>query len=263
MSGRSLRSTRFCLAALALGAASLAFAHGMPPEDIAKLERGGNLAYVWLGAKHMLTGYDHLLFLFGVVFFLTRAVDVVKFVTAFTLGHSITLSAGTFFGIHANYFVIDAIIALTVVYKGMENLDAFKRWLGFRTPNLLYAVFVFGLIHGLGLATRLQQAPLPEEGLLARILSFNAGVELGQIAALVVIVAVLAVWRRRSSFALFSQLANKALIAIGALLFLFQLHGYVHNSQPDDLGFSEDLHHHAHEKMRLEQQRGRHSDSLD
>jgi hypothetical protein len=245
---------------IAAGAAS---AHGMPPEDIARLERGGNLAYVWLGAKHMVTGYDHLLFIFGVVFFLTRMLDVVKFITAFTLGHSITLTAGTFFGVQANYYVIDAIIALTVVYKGLENLDGFRRWLGFSTPNLLYAVFAFGLIHGLGLAARLQMAPLPEDGLVARILSFNAGVELGQIAALVVMVALLAIWRRRASFALFSQLANKGLVALGVLLFLFQLHGYVHNAHPDDLGFSEDLHDHAHEKMRAEDQRRHHTDSLD
>lgn len=257
------RGIAWTAATLLLLAAGLAAAHGMPPEDIAKLERGGNLAYVWLGAKHMVTGYDHLLFIFGVVFFLTRMVDVVKFITAFTLGHSITLTLGTYLGVQANYYLIDAVIALTVVYKGMENLDGFRRWLGFSTPDLLYAVFAFGLIHGLGLAARLQQAPLPEEDLIARILAFNAGVELGQIAALVVMVALLAAWRRGTSFALFSQLANKALIAIGLLLFVYQLHGYVHNAYPDDLGFSEDLHHHAHEKLKLDEQRQQHGDSLD
>jgi len=257
---------RFVVAGITLSllaAAGLASAHGMPPEDIAKLERGGNLAYLWLGAKHMVTGYDHLLFIFGVVFFLTRMVDVVKYITAFTLGHSITLTLGTFYGVQANYWIIDAFIALTVIYKGLENLDGFRRWLGFTTPNLLYAVFVFGLVHGLGLATRLQMAPLPEDALLARILAFNAGVELGQIAALAVMVSLLALWRKRPSFELFSQLANKSLVFIGTLLFLYQLHGYIHNAHPDDLGFSEDLHHHAHEKMQLESQRQRHTDSLD
>jgi len=256
------RVTAWSAAALLL-ASGLALAHGMPPEDIARLEQGGNLAYVWLGAKHMVTGYDHLLFIFGVVFFLTRAIDVVKFITVFTIGHSITLTFGTLLGIHVNYWLIDAVISLSVIYKGLENLDGFRRWLGFGTPNLLYAVFAFGLIHGLGLATRLQQAPLPEEGLVARILSFNAGVELGQVAALLVMVGMLALWRHRPSFALFSQLANKSLVAVGVLLLLFQLHGYVHNSQPDDLGFSEDLHHHAHEKMDLEERRSQHTDSLD
>jgi hypothetical protein len=242
---------------------AVAFAHGMPPEDIARLERGGNLAYMWMGARHMLTGYDHLLFLFGVMFFLTRAVDILKFITAFTLGHSITLTFGTFAGIQVNYYLVDAFIALTVIYKAVENMDGFRRWLGFTSPNMLAAVFVFGLVHGLGLAARLQEAPLPSEGLLARILSFNVGVEIGQIAALAVILLLLAAWRKRPSFGLFSQLANKILVAFGVLLFLMQMHGYLHTTQPDDFGFSKDLHDHAHQDIELEEQRSRHTDSLD
>jgi hypothetical protein len=251
-----------CGATLILGAAG-AIAHGMPPEDVARLKSGGNLAYLWMGARHMLTGYDHLLFLFGVMFFLTRPADILKFITAFTLGHSITLTFGTFVGVHVNYYLVDAFIALTVVYKGLENLDGFKRWLGFSSPNMLLVVFGFGLVHGLGLATRLQEAPLPDEGLLARILSFNLGVELGQIAALAVILVVLAAWRRLPSFTLFSDLANKGLIACGTLLFLMQLHGYLHTRHPDDFGFSEDLHHHAHEDMEMEERRSQHPDSID
>jgi hypothetical protein len=189
--------------------------------------------------------------------------DIVKFVTAFTLGHSITLTIGTLLGIEVNYFLIDAIIALTVCYKGIENLDGFRRWLGVPTPSLLSAVFAFGLIHGLGLATRLQQVPLPEDGLIWKILSFNLGVELGQVAALLVMTALLAIWRRRDTFARFSALTNQALVATGVLLFLMQLHGYTHAKYPDDLGFSEDLHDHAHEEIRLREQRAQHADSLD
>jgi hypothetical protein len=240
-----------------------AWAHGVPQADLQMLEQGGNLAYVWLGAKHMVTGYDHLLFIFGVIFFLTRFVDVVKFITAFTLGHSITLTLGTLLGIKVNYHVIDAVIALTVCYKALENIDGLRRYFGVATPNLMFAVFGFGLIHGLGLATRLQQVPLPQDGLILRILSFNLGVELGQIAALAIMVAGLSLWRRRPSFATFSVAANKALIAAGVLLFLMQLHGYSHTQYPDDFGFSDDLHGHAHEDMAAAEQRAHHVDSLD
>lgn len=241
--------------------AGAALAHGVPPEDIAALQSGGNLAYVWLGAKHMVTGYDHLLFIFGVIFFLTKFRDVVKFITAFTIGHSITLMFGTLAGIHVNYFLIDAVIALTVCYKALENIDGFRRYFNVGTPSLTAAVFVFGLIHGLGLATRLQQMPLPPTGLVTKILSFNLGVELGQIAALSVMIVLLAAWRRRASFAQFSVLANKLLVAIGLLLFLMQLHGYSHNQHPDDFGFSQDLHEHAHADMKAAEQRAAH-DSL-
>lgn len=259
----ALRWLGLCALPVALLASAAASAHGVPPEDLLALEKGGNLAYVWLGAKHMVTGYDHLLFLFGVVFFLTRMRDIVKFVTAFTLGHSITLTFGTLAGVTVNYYLIDAIIALTVCYKGLENIDGFRRYFGVATPKLVAAVFVFGLIHGLGLATRLQQLPLPQEGLIARILSFNLGVELGQITALVVMVAALAVWRRRDSFTRFSELANKGLVAVGLVLFMMQLHGYSHLTHADELGFSDDLHRHAHADMETAAARAKHLDSLD
>jgi hypothetical protein len=249
------------LSALVISAAALA--HGVAPEDAAALADGGGMAYLWLGAKHMVTGYDHLLFLLGVVFFLQRPLDIVKFVTAFTLGHSITLILGTLAQVTINYFLVDAFIALTVCYKAVENLDGFRRWLGVASPSLLGAVFVFGLVHGLGLATRLQQMPLPETGLVSRILWFNLGVELGQIAALAVMLTVLAVWRRRESFARTSRLANQAMVLAGGVLFLMQLHGYLHATRADDLGFSQDLHHHAHDAMEQAAQRESHQDSLD
>lgn len=246
-----------------LAIASNAFPHGVPVEDIEALERGGYAAYIGLGASHMLTGYDHLLFILGVVFFLTRFADIVKFITAFTVGHSITLLVGTLLGWKVNYYLIDAVIALTVCYKGLENIDGFKRYFDVSAPPLMLAVFIFGLIHGLGLSTRLQQLQLPEDNLVLHILSFNVGVELGQVAALAVMLIGLRLWQEHNSFARLSNVANKGLIAMGLLLFVFQLHGYAHLQFPDDLGFSRDLHAHAHEDLDAEELRSRHQDSLD
>lgn len=229
---------------------SQAFAHGMSEADKQRILEAGLMEYVWLGAKHMVTGYDHLLFLFGVIFFLTKFSDIVKFVTAFTLGHSITLIFATFLGIKANYYLIDAVIALTVIYKGFDNIGGFKKYLQMESPNLIAAVFGFGLIHGFGLSTRLQQLPLGDkEGLLGKIIAFNVGVELGQIAALVVLVAVLAVWRKKPSFQQFSTAANWGLMAIGTLLLLMQLHGYEHQAYSDDFGFNKDGHLHHHQDL--------------
>ena len=250
--------------ATVLMSASPGWAHGVLPEDILAIERGGTLAYVWLGAKHMLTGYDHQLFILGVVFFLTRFVDILKFITAFTVGHSITLLVGTLVGWQVNYYVIDAFIALTVCYKGLENIQGFKRFAGFSPPQLLPAVFIFGLIHGLGLSTRLQLLPLPEDGLVVRILAFNLGVEIGQVGALTIMLIGLQVLRgRKEFFGVFSHLGNRVLIAAGLLLFIFQLHGYVHQNFIDELGFSADLHQHAHEELEVKRLRAEHVDSID
>jgi hydrogenase/urease accessory protein HupE len=253
MVGKTRAATRgfYAAAALALcvGAASPAFAHGVPDSEAERLATGGPLEYLMSGAVHMLTGYDHLLFLFGVMFFLTRFGDIVKFITAFTLGHSITLLGATLLGINANYYLIDAVIAISVIYKGFDNIDGFRKGLGVEPPNLLFMVFAFGLVHGFGLSARLQRLPLPEEGLIERIIAFNVGVELGQIAALVAMVAVLTVWRRLPGFAPFSKAANYGLIIAGALLFLFQMHGWLHTRYPDEYGFSQDGHYHAHEAM--------------
>lgn len=215
--------------------------------------QAGVLRYVSLGATHMLTGYDHLLFLFGVVFFLSSARDVIKFVSVFTLGHSITLIGATFLGITANYFLVDAIIALSVCYKGFDNNGRFASYLGVKAPNLLLMVLAFGLIHGFGLSTRLQELPLGAKGLgmLARILAFNVGVELGQVVALLGMVFLLSFWRKRPSFTRFSAVANDGLVVLGALLFLMQMHGYLHTRYPEDFAFNEDAHVHAHEDMEL------------
>lgn len=239
--GLILMAAGFALSATSWG-------HGIPEAQRQLAIDGSNLDYIWLGAHHMVTGYDHLLFIFGVVFFLTGFKDILKYITAFTIGHSITLTFATFMTITANTFLVDAVIALTVCYKGFENLDGFKKTLGIKSPNLLFMVFGFGLVHGFGLSTKLQELPIPEEGLLARILSFNLGVELGQIAALMVMVLILTGWRHTTSFKQFSKAANAALIGAGALLFLHQMHGFLHDRAPDHFGFNEDAHFHMHEK---------------
>lgn len=232
-----------------------AFAHGISAADRQAMLDGGLLRYVGLGASHMLTGYDHLLFLLGVVFFLQNAKDVVKFVSVFTLGHSITLIFATFAGITANYWLIDAVIAVSVIYKGFDNNEGFKNYLGIRAPNMLAMVLIFGLIHGFGLSTRLQQLPLGDKGseMLGRIISFNVGVELGQIAALLVMVMLLSSLRKAAGFARFSRVANDGLMLVGFMLLLMQLHGYAHGSSPDEFAFNNDGHEHAHEDMQLQQ----------
>jgi len=248
------RIFKFLLPAGFMLASWAAYAHGISEADRQRMLDGGLLQYVGLGASHMLTGYDHLLFLFGVVFFLTRFGEIAKFVTAFTIGHCITLIAATFLKITWNYWLVDALIAVTVIYKAFDNNGGFQKHLGMRSPNLVWMVFGFGLLHGFGLSTRLQQLPLGDDstGILLRILSFNVGVEIGQIAALTVMVALLALWRKRASFARFSVLANNALMAMGVLLLLMQLHGYQHDSDPDGFRFPSKEHRHDHEDLDVE-----------
>lgn len=261
---------RFVLLALAALAIAIslpfdALAHGISEADRQRMLSGGYLQYVGLGATHMLTGYDHLLFLFGVVFFLTSFRDVAKFVTVFTLGHCITLVFATYFKITWNYYLIDAIIAISVIYKGFDNNGGFQKYFNMKSPNLLVAVFGFGLLHGFGLSTRLQQLPLGDDStsMLIRILSFNLGVEIGQIAALAAMVALLALWRHRPSFRRFSFAANLALVYAGVLLLLMQLHGYQHDSDPNVFRFPAQEHNHAHEDMEIGKTADPGRDSLD
>ena len=232
----------------------LAFAHGISEADRLSMLSGGYLRYIGLGASHMLTGYDHLLFLFGVVFFLTSFKDVAKFVTVFTIGHCITLILATFFKITWNYYLVDAVIAISVIYKGFDNNGGFQKYFDMKSPNLLWAVFGFGLLHGFGLSTRLQQLPLGDDNtsILLRILSFNLGVEIGQLAALTVMVGLLAFWRHRPSFKRFSLAANLALVYAGVLLLLMQLHGYLHDSDPNSFRFPAQEHLHLHQDMDVE-----------
>lgn len=228
--------------------ATHAFAHGMSEAEKHSILQGGNLQYLKIGATHMLTGYDHLLFVFGIVFFLTSIIDVIKYITAFTLGHSITLITATLIGVTSNYYLINAMIALSVCYIGYENMGGFKKVFN-KGLNMIWAIFIFGLIHGMALSNQLQQLPLGEEGIIWRILSFNLGIELGQIAALFVMVAILFKWRRKPSFHKISNASNNVLIYVGAFLFLFQMHGYSHALNHVEFAFPEDNHFHAHEKM--------------
>ncbi|WP_373001038.1 HupE/UreJ family protein [Sulfurimonas sp.] len=227
------------------------YGHGISEADMQAMIDGGNLRYIWLGTTHMLTGYDHLLFLFGVVFFLTTTKDIIKFVTIFTIGHSITLIFATFMSINANYYLIDAVIAISVIYKAFDNNKGFQSYLGVKSPNLLLMVLIFGLIHGFGLSTRLQQLPLGEQNwdMLLRIISFNVGVELGQIVALIFMLIILTQWRKRESFLRLSRVANHALMFAGFMLFLMQMHGYLHTTNEEEFGFNKDAHHHIHMDM--------------
>ena len=225
--------------------------HGMSEADRQSIIDAGLQEYVILGAGHMLSGYDHLLFLFGVLFFLSRFGDIVRFITAFTLGHSITLIVATLYHIQINYYLIDAIIALTVCYKAFENLDGFRKYLNYQAPNLLWMVFGFGLIHGLGLSTRLQQLPLPQDGLVQNIIAFNVGVEFGQVVALTVMLVLLAGWRKRESFTHFSRISNVLLMVFGFMLLMMQLHGYQHSVYGEEFPVNRDDHYHLHEDMKV------------
>ena len=229
----------------------IALAHGISDEDKQRMLDGGYIQYIWLGASHMLTGYDHLLCLLGVVFLLSTFKDIVKFVTVFTIGHCFTLIFATYFKITWNFWLVDAIIAVSVIYKGFDNNNGFQRHFNMASPNLLKMVFAFGLLHGFGLSTRLQQLPLGDDPvhMIFRILSFNVGVELGQIVALAVMVAVLSLWRKTVHFERFSYTANLGLILAGIYLLFVQLHGYQHDVNGELFRFPTQEHQHAHEDI--------------
>jgi HupE/UreJ protein len=220
---------RIAIAALLIGAAVAPLsAHGVSGKDAVFLQGLDGRAIgplLYLGAKHMVTGYDHLLFLVGVIFFLYKLKDVVQYVSLFTLGHSITLLAGVLGGIHANPFLIDAVIGFSVVYKAFENMDGFRRCFGFQ-PNTKVAVLVFGLFHGFGLATKLQEFALSQNGLVANIVSFNVGVEIGQGLALTGILIALTYWRMRPGFLQHAFATNALVMSAGFLLVGYQLSGY-------------------------------------
>jgi hypothetical protein len=203
-------------------------AHGVSGKDAVYLQGLQGQAIgplLYLGAKHMVTGYDHLLFLVGVIFFLYRLKDVVMYVSLFTLGHSLTLLGGVLGGIHANPYIIDAVIGFSVVYKAFENMDGLKRFFSYQ-PNTRAAVLVFGFFHGFGLATKLQEFALSPNGLVANIVSFNVGVEIGQGLALTGILIGLSYWRTRSGFLQHAFATNAMVMAGGFLLMGYQLSGY-------------------------------------
>ena len=216
-----------------LGAATLlcsgvAAAHGVAEDDGSFIETAQGaqlLPYLYLGAKHMVTGYDHLLFLFGVIFFLYRLKEVGLYVTLFAIGHSSTLLFGVLSGTDVKPYLVDAIIGLSVVYKALDNLGAFQRVLGFQ-PNTKAAVLIFGLFHGFGLATKLQDFTLSKVGLVPNMLTFNVGVEIGQLLALTGILIVMGFWRRTSAFTHQAFAANAILMTAGFVLTGYQLAGY-------------------------------------
>jgi hypothetical protein len=203
-------------------------AHGVSGKDAVFLQGLDGRAIIplmYLGAKHMVTGYDHLLFLVGVIFFLFKPKDVLLYVSLFTIGHSLTLLVGVLGGVRANPFIIDAIIGFSVAYKAFENMDGFKRFFGVQ-PDTRAAVLVFGLFHGFGLATKLQEFELSPNGLVANIVSFNIGVEIGQGLALIAILIALSYWRTRSGYMQHAFATNAIVMACGFLLIGYQLSGY-------------------------------------
>ncbi|ACJ28859.1 Membrane protein, putative [Shewanella piezotolerans WP3] len=204
------------------------FAHGVDESTkqfLAANQGVSILPFIYIGAKHMVTGYDHLLFLVGVIFFLYRTKDVLLYVSLFTIGHSITLLYGVFNDIQVNPYIIDAIIGFSIVYKGFDNLGGFQRIFGHQ-PNTKAAVMIFGLFHGFGLATKIQEFDLPQEGLMANIIAFNVGVEIGQFLALGMVLILMSFWRRHKSFLQFSTAANTLLMSGGLMLVGYQLSGY-------------------------------------
>lgn len=184
--------------------------------------------FLYIGSKHMVTGYDHLLFLLGVIFFLFRTRDILLYVSLFTLGHSLTLFFGVLGNIAVNPYLIDAIIGISVIYKGFDNLGGFQRLFGFQ-PNTKAAVLIFGLFHGFGLATKLQEFSLPKQDLWKNLLAFNIGVEIGQFLALLFIMIALNFWRRFNSYYSFSVVINTLLMTSGLILFGYQMTSYVLN----------------------------------
>jgi hypothetical protein len=212
----------------ALALPQFLLAHGVGGKDALFLKQTSGhqiMPFLYLGAKHMVTGYDHLLFLVGVIFFLYKLKDLAIYVTCFAVGHSITLLAGVLSGIHLNPFLVDAIIGLSVAYKAFDNIDGFRTLFGFQ-PNTKLAVLMFGLIHGFGLATKLQDFHLSGNGLVINILSFNVGVEIGQLIALSIILLIMTQWRRTADFTRHAVMANVVLMTAGFVLMGYQLSGY-------------------------------------
>ena len=231
---------------------NITFAHGVSESTVHAMENATLIDYFYFGAEHMITGYDHILFLIGVLFFLTKYIDIFKFVTAFTIAHCITLVFATFFGITANAYLIDAVIGFSVIYKGFENLDGFKKIFSIDAPNLIIMVFIFGLIHGFGLSTKLQEIAL-EHNIhlsLAQILSFNIGVELGQIVVLLIIFPVLSMLRGKL-FDKISKISNWGLVFAGIILVFYQLNSYF---------FDHDHHHHNNGNNKIDMKDHHHHD---
>nr|WP_295113783.1 HupE/UreJ family protein [uncultured Caulobacter sp.] len=213
---------------LVAGFLAPALAHGVAEGDKGYIQETSGFLFwpfIYLGAKHMVTGYDHLLFLFGVIFFLYRMKDIGTYVTLFAIGHSSTLLLGVLTGVSVSSYLVDAIIGFSVVYKALDNLGAFQRWFGFQ-PSTKGATLVFGLFHGFGLATKLQDFKLSPDGLLGNLVAFNIGVEIGQLLALGAILILMGFWRRTNGFWRHAYAANVTLMTLGFILTGYQLVGF-------------------------------------
>jgi hypothetical protein len=216
--------TIFCLTLLSTAALAHAVAEG-DKGYIQEISGIHILPFIYLGAKHMVTGYDHILFLFGVIFFLYRLKDIALYVTLFAVGHSTTMLLGVSFNIGINSYIIDAIIGLSVVYKALDNMGAYQRWFGWQ-PNTKAATLVFGLCHGFGLSSKILDYDIAPDGLLPNLIAFNVGVEIGQLLALTAILIVMGYWRRTGSFWRHAYSANTVMMTLGFVLIGYHLTGY-------------------------------------
>lgn len=221
----------FLLAAVVLLLSSVgdALAHAVAEGDkgyIQEISGVHLIPFMYLGAKHMATGYDHILFLLGVIFFLYRMKDIALYVTLFAIGHSTTMLLGVYFNVGINSYLIDAIIGLSVVYKAMDNLGAFQRWFGVQ-PDTRAATLIFGFCHGFGLSSKIIDYDISPDGLVPNLLAFNVGVEIGQLLALGAILIAMGYWRRTRSFGRHAYTANVAMMCAGFVLIGYQLTGYV------------------------------------
>jgi len=228
MRSRVRSAAAAALLVLSIVACLAADAHGIAGKDAEFVARNSGpqiFPFLYLGAKHMVTGYDHLLFILGVIFFLYRLSHVALYVTLFSIGHSVTLLAGVLGGLHVNPYLVDAIIGFSVVYKAFDNLGGFRSLFGVQ-PNAKLAVMGFGLVHGFGLATKLQDLNPSKEGLVINMVSFNVGVEIGQLIALTFMLALILWWRKSAGFARHAVLANVLIMTAGFVLVEYQLAGY-------------------------------------
>jgi len=227
----------------------IGLSHGVAESTIKAMADASAFDYIYFGATHMVTGYDHILFLIGIVFFLSNYFDILKFITAFTIAHCITLIFATLYGITANPYLVDAVIAFSVIYKGFENLDWFKKYFSTKAPNLVLMVFIFGLIHGFGLSTKLQEVAIATGVNLSvlQILSFNIGVEFGQIAVLILILLIIKMIKAEL-FDRIAKLCNWLLVIVGTFLLIYQLHGYFtdHSHHHTNYIEAEELHNEQH-----------------
>ncbi|MBN9009401.1 MAG: HupE/UreJ family protein [Rhizobiales bacterium] len=207
---------------------SPAFAHAVAEGDkgyIQEITGVRLIPFIYLGAKHMVTGYDHILFLLGVIFFLYRPKHIATYVSLFAIGHSTTMLAGVYFNIGINSYIIDAIIGLSVVYKALDNMGAYQRWFGFQ-PNTKAATLIFGFFHGFGLSTKIIEYNISPDGLVPNLLAFNVGVEIGQLLALSAILIVISYWRWKPSFWKHAYTMNVAMMIAGFVLTGYQIAGF-------------------------------------